>query len=306
MPVSALLVAAALTAAVAGDAQAEWRWFEGNRSFEPLTADPREPRLALEYIEAGDWSAKAGGAVTIASIIGNPLEEARATADAARLLEPIEQFRIGMDGMAWLWLSSLPEYNFPLETVDGTIGLWAETSEGAWGGRLRLYHWSGHLADGASDIEERRIVYSRETVAIVVSRELSRTMRLYGGPAAYLHADPRTQAFQFQLGGRIGAAAPSGTATVDPLGALGTIGSAAGLMTARDSGRPGFYAAFDLRMKAENDYRVNQSYQVGFRFGRTRGNSMRLAAGYTNGMSERGQDWRTPEQFFSIGASFGD
>ncbi len=307
---AAIALAALALPAIPGfgvpEAGAEWRWFEGDRTFEPLTADPREPRLGFDYIEGGSWSAKAGGAATLASIVGTPLEEARASADGARVSEPRPTLRLGIDGMAWLWLSTLPDYNFPLETVDGTIGIWLESSEGPWSGRLRLYHWSGHLGDGADDVATRRIVYSREILAVIVSRDVSPTLRLYGGPTTYLSADPHTQAFQFQFGGRLGSAAPSGTASPGPPSVFtsGVLGAAGGAQAG--AGRSGFYAAFDMRMKAESEYRGNQSYKVGFRMGSTPGNSLRIAAGYTNGNSERGQYWQTPEHYFSLGAFFGD
>lgn len=265
-----------------GESRADWQWFAGGRRFEPLLADPREPRLGFDYIEGGYWSGQAGGSATLAAI-GAPT-------------------RVGLDGMAWLWISSLPDYNFPLETVDGTLGLWLETAQGPTSARIRLYHWSGHLADGAQDIEERRIVYSREILSAIVSQDVSPTLRLYGGPAAYLRADPNTQAFQFQVGGRMGDA---GTGASEPTNAMERALAAAGV-GAGGGMRSSFYAAFDLRMKAENAYRVNQSYEVGIRLGRGTGSGLRLAAGYQNGVSERGQAWQTPERYFSVGASFGD
>jgi hypothetical protein len=62
------------------------------------------------------------------------------------------------------------------------------------------------------------------------------------------------------------------------------------------------YAAFDLRMKAENAGRVNQSYEVGVRYQR----DFRIAAGYEAGVSERGQFQPTVEHFFRLGVVLGD
>jgi hypothetical protein len=60
-------------------------------------------------------------------------------------------------------------------------------------------------------------------------------------------------------------------------------------------------------MKAENEYRVNQSWQAGVRLTDGDGRrALRIHLGYTNGISERGQEWRTPESYVSLGATFGD
>ena len=235
-------------------------------------ADPREPGLGFALVEDGFVSARVGHSFALGRT------------GRARGVE------VGLDGLGWLWFSTQPRLNFPLESIDGTFAMWAgarASERVAW--RLRLAHWSGHLGDGASDIEERRIVYSRESLSGLVFWEANPHLQLYGGPAFFVRADPPTPAFQFQVGGELrpDRALPRERdrrpAHVDP------------------------YLAIDFRSKAENSSRVNQSYRAGIRLaGAPGGNALRIYLGYDAGRSERGQAWRTTENYISLGAAFGD
>jgi len=233
-------------------------------------ADPREPTLGFDAVEDGFWSARVGRSVAIG--------RGGAGADSSAL-------EIGLDGFVWLWFSAQPDFNFPLETVDGSFGFWAGRRHDRIAWRLRLSHWSGHLGDGASDIEENRIVYSRESLTFLAAWEASPHLRIHGGPAACIRAHPPTQAFQFQAGGE---ARPD-------------------LNVVRPGRHTDPYVAVDLRMKAENAYRVNQSYRAGLRLTDGDGRrALRLHLGYDTGMSERGQEWKDPESYVSLGLTFGD
>ncbi len=249
-----------------------WTWFPEGRTTPVPRADPREPSLGFDAVEDSRWSARVGTAVVIgrAGEIG---------ADGGGGIEA------GLDGFAWLWFSALPGFNFPLETVDGSFGFWAGARHGRFAWRTRLSHWSGHLGDGGSDVDERRIVYSRESLAFLASYDAWPHARIYAGPAAFVRADPPTQAFQFQAGGELrpDIRKPKPGRHTDP------------------------YLAVDLRMKAENAYRVNQTYQAGLRLTDGDGRrALRLHLGYTDGYSERGQVYDQPESYVSIGMTFGD
>jgi len=258
-----------ILSSVPRDARA-WTWLPDGRTTLVPIADPREPSLGFDAIEGGFWSARVGAAVAVG--------RAGAAADSSGL-------EIGVDGLAWLWFSALPNFNFPLETVDGSFGLWAGRRHDRFAWRARLAHWSGHLGDGAADIEETRIVYSRESITLLGAWDANPHLRLYGGPGFFYRAHPRTQAFQFQAGGEL---RPD-------------------LTVVRPGRRVDPYLAIDLRMKAENVYRVNQSYQAGVRLSDGDGRrGLRIHLGYTSGISERGQEWRTPESYVSLGATFGD
>jgi len=243
-------------------ARAGSTWLPGDSGFQPLTADPREPRFGFDLVESNRASAFAGRRFTLARI--GPAEGAAT--------------RISIDGMLWAWLSRQAGFNFPLESVDGSFGLALDRVAGPWSARLRYGHVSSHLGDGGYDIEARRIVYSREQVAAIASWAGAKGLRAYAGPTFMVRGSPSAPAFQFQLGG-------------EAAGAPGELAP---------------YAAFDLRLKAENANRVNQSFQAGVRLGGVPGRRVRIEIGYETGLSERGQEWQTPEHFFHTGIVLGD
>lgn len=186
-----------------------------------------------------------------------------------------------VDGMLWGWLRQTPGFNFPLETVDGSFGMALESRRGAFASRLRYGHVSSHLADGERNIERNRIGFSRETVSWILACTGSRRLTAYAGPTFMLRGEPDAPAFQVQAGAEVRFRSQASR----------------GLLP---------YAALDLRMKRENANRVNQSYELGVRLARGRGFPMRVAAGYTTGVSERGQLWRRAESFFRLGVTLGD
>lgn len=249
-------------------AHADWTWLPKRPGFAPIIADPREPRFAEDWIEGGRVSARAGRRLTLLRI-GAPTETGGAAC------------HLSVDGMLWAWLSSLRGFNFPLETVDGSFGIALDRARGPWSARLRYGHASSHLADGIADLESRRFVYSRESVGLVGSYAPSARIGLHAGPTFMLRGHPPAEAFQFQLGGEARLAGAPARGPVP-------------------------YAAVDLRLKRENRNRVNQSYELGLRLPGKADEAMRLTAGYTCGVSERGQLWHTPERFFHLGIAFGD
>ena len=257
-----------------------WTWvLGGGRDVPAPYADPREPGLGFEVVERGVWSARVGRAIEVgASEPGTDTGTARRAG-----------LEFGLDGSAWLWFSSLPRFNFPLETVDGTFGFWAGSRGERVSWRVRLAHWSGHMGDGASDLIARRIVYSRESLTALAFVDLTPHLRTYGGPALFVRADPATQAFQFQVGGEW----RGGRRGFTPRSEAGS-GSAP-------------FLAVDLRAKAENAMRVNQSYRAGIRLvGPNHAGAFRVQLGYDAGHSERGQEYRTPGRFVSLGCAFGE
>ncbi|MEP7027870.1 MAG: DUF1207 domain-containing protein [Candidatus Eisenbacteria bacterium] len=245
-------------------ARAAVTWLPGEGGFAPLTADPRTPRFGFDLIEADRASGFTGRRFPLARIDGD--------GPSSTLL--------AVDGMLWGWFARLPNFNFPLESVDGSFGIALERMAGPWSARLRYGHLSSHLGDGGYDIEARRIAYSRESVALVGSYAPGSGLRAYAGPTFMLHGTPRAPAFQFQVG--------------------------AEATRARAGRAASPYAAVDLRLKAEVENRVNQSYQAGVRIGREPGRRVRISVGYEAGMSERGQAWQRSEHFLRAGIALGD
>ena len=124
-------------------------------------------------------------------------------------------------------------------------------------------------------------MYSRESVELLTSWAPGPRLRVYAGPLFTVRADPRATAFQWITGGELRAPRAASTRAVP-------------------------YAAWHLDLKAENANRVNQSYEFGLRLVGTSGSSARFMLGYFDGVSERGQLWRTPERYVRLGVTVGD
>jgi hypothetical protein len=263
-----------LVSVLAAEPAHAWTWTFSSFDDVPAPyADPREPALGVDAVEDGIWSAR----------VGRSVELGRGSRRGPGALE------VGLDGSVWLWFSSLPRFNFPLETVDGTFGFWAGARGERVAWRVRLSHWSGHVGDGAETPAESRIIYSRESLAALVFVDAAPHVRVHLGPSLFVRADPPTQPLQFQLGGEW----RGGRGGFTPRAAAG--------------GGTAPFVAVDLRAKAENEMRVNQSYRAGVRFaGPNRGGGFRVQLGYDRGHSERGQAYLTPERFVSLGCAFGD
>jgi hypothetical protein len=186
---------------------------------------------------------------------------------------------VRVDGMLRAWLRETPGFNFPLETVDGSFGMALEARRGALSGRLRYGHLSSHRADGVALPNGKQFVYSRETASLLGAWTGARRVTAYAGPMFMLRGEPDAPAFQLQAGGEL------------------RLRSSTGLVP---------YVAADFRIKSENANRVNQSYELGVRLLEDGAPALRVAAGYTCGISERGQLWKTPESFFHLGLTLGD
>ena len=212
------------------------------------------------------------------------VESGRVSGRAGRSVALVRDgaFDLRLDGMLWAWLRQTPGFNFPLETIDGQFGMALEAHHDAFSGRLRYGHASSHVSDGNAAYGQDPKVWSRETLMLLAawtSDRLSEPLpsprfTIYAGPTFMLRGEPDEPAFTGQLGGSM------------------------------RLGRSAFvpYAAFDLRMKAENESRVNQSYELGASY-RT---AFRVTAGYEAGVSERGQFQPHVEHFFRLGVTLGD
>ena len=204
------------------------------------------------------------------------VETGRVSGRAGRSLALVRDgaFDLRVDGMLWAWMQQTPGFNFPVETLDGQFGMALEARHGALSGRLRYGHLSSHIADGNPAYGSQPHVWSRETITLLGAYAFSPRVHAYIGPTFMLRGSPDEPAFTGQLGGE----ARWSQAAWTP------------------------YAALDLRMKAENAGRVNQSYEIGVRYGQ----AFRVAAGYESGVSERGQVQPGIEHFFRLGVTLGD
>jgi len=110
-------------------------------------ADPREIAMQLAY---------QGDSKLIADV-GNYFSFLSAQSADKRWIA-----HFGIEGCGFFTLRR-EEGRFPLETIDGLIGLYTEAKAGAWQTQLRYTHISAHLADGSGGTP---IAYSREFAAL--------------------------------------------------------------------------------------------------------------------------------------------
>ena len=102
------------------------------RPFRLTFADPREIRMALTFEGSSKINATIGNYF---SILGIRNEN-----------NPDWFFHVGLEGAGYFTMKQA-EKRFPLETADGLIGLYIETSVGSAQYQFRLTHISAHLAD---------------------------------------------------------------------------------------------------------------------------------------------------------------
>ena len=77
------------------------------------------------------------------------------------------RFAVGLEGMAWSRLRTLPEFRFPVETLDYFFGTFLEWRNYQVGWRLRISHISSHDVDGKDSVSGGSSSrYSREFVEL--------------------------------------------------------------------------------------------------------------------------------------------
>jgi hypothetical protein len=164
-----LLAAAMLAGGPAAPAQGPTQRAQehaGSALFQPLLADPKEPRFFAQYLRLrSPRLASSLGSVGFGQTIGLARTRDWQVAIAAGVFS---QFDMG---------SSTTD----LMNTDYVIGLPITYRQGAFATRVRLYHQSSHLGDGyMAHAHAQRVTLSFESAELLVSRETS-AWRMYGG-----------------------------------------------------------------------------------------------------------------------------
>jgi hypothetical protein len=125
----------------------QFRLVPAGRLFPLTIADPREIRTSVAVAGGNFLQANVGSYLSFFSVEPEDLSWA---------------FHFGIEGKG---LFSLRQEGgrFPLDTVDGTFGLYAEYAAGPWQAQVRYTHVSAHFADGNPSPP---IAYSRETLSL--------------------------------------------------------------------------------------------------------------------------------------------
>jgi hypothetical protein len=179
--------------------------------------DPRDVRTRIALGEAGRWWAQVGMAY---SLVGG--EE--------------NDWVLGLEG-GGLFVMRQVGSRFPLEIVDGTVGLFAELARGDWRYQFRFTHLSAHFADGAPP-GSAQVPFSRETLSARAAYR-SGPWILYGGLHYLVNTVPSLPRFAAQIGGTY----QWGTGPVRPL------------------------AGIDLGVRGETSFNPSVTLQAGAAFG---------------------------------------
>lgn len=103
----------------------------------------------------------------------------------------------GLEG-GGLFTMHQTDSRFPLETVDGTIGLYGEIARGDWRYQVRFTHLSAHFADGAP-AGSVQIPFSRETLSVRAAYRGGAWLA-YGGLHYLVNTVPHVARFAAQVG----------------------------------------------------------------------------------------------------------
>lgn len=183
LPVSLAMIFVLTSLSVRGG---EIEWVPKGRRF-PLTfGDPKEIRMAILLDGSSRIRANVGNYF---SILGVNLAE-----DGSNK----EQLQLGFEGAGFFSLREGQSGTFPLETLDGLFGFYAEMDKGDWQFQGRLTHISAHLADG---LPGTPIKYSRESLIARVGYSPSKGMHFYSGINLMINARPVLPPWGAQLGG---------------------------------------------------------------------------------------------------------
>ena len=153
--------------------------------------DPRDLRTRIGLGESGRWWAQVGMAFSLAG--GDDGD-----------------WVFGLEGGGFFVMRQVGS-RFPLESVDGTVGLFAEVLRGPWSYQFRFTHLSAHFADGAPP-GSAQVPFSRETLSARAAYRGGAWI-VYGGLHYLANTVPTLPRFAAQLGGTY----QLGTGSVRPL-----------------------------------------------------------------------------------------
>lgn len=168
-------------------ARAEWdlTLLPKGRPFRLTFADPRELRMSISFeSESRVWAT-----------VGNYFS----LAEFRPHIEDTDGwwFHLGFEGAGYFSMRR-EDSRFPLETVDGLVGLYVDGARGPWQTQLRYTHISAHFADG---LALQPSLFSRETLILRGAYVPRPNVQIYAGVHALVHTIPTVPAMAVQVGG---------------------------------------------------------------------------------------------------------
>lgn len=257
--------------------------------YPPMIADPRQVQYQVAY-RAGD---EVVGTKCIAIALGDNFPIYR----WYNVFPWCGDLQIGVEAGIWA------PFNFEdVPHVDGTccelfntdylLGIPLDYAVDRWAFRLRLYHISSHLGDeylfNHPDFLPFRVNPSFEALEFLTSCQVTRFLRLYGGPGFILHSDKSFPMDTFYV--EYGAEARFFPARFCYQRLYGT-----------------FFAAIDVQNWQVREWDFDWTIKAGYEISKLEGvgRKMRLFASYHDGFSYEGQFFLEETNYWEFGLSWG-
>lgn len=256
-------------AAGAAAAPLEIRALPEQPLFDPLLADPRQPRFSMSY-QRYHTATQSFHAASVA--FGEYFGLAEGTLGRAGATE------VGIQGAVFA-LFNLDAPSKDLINADYWIGLPFSYRRGNWSYLVRVFHQSSHLGDEfiLGNPGVNRVNLSYEQLEALASYEWER-VRVYAGGGYMLHSEP-------QLAREL---------------------AHGGIEYTKEGAFHGldFIAAADVRAAQELDWRASVAVQAGFVLRNTGTHQVRLVLEHFRGHSPNGQFFREPLRYTGVGLYF--
>lgn len=249
------------------------RLFPGRELFRPLLADPRWPHFSVSHVwYLGDSELGRVGGVNA----GETFALLRGDAPLAG------RWEIGVQGGVFS-IFDLEAPSLDLVNSDFSVGLLGSFRRKGFSALLRVYHQSSHLGDEyLLRSRVQRINLSYEVVDALLSHELWKAIRVYGGGGLLVHRDPP----DLKRG-----LLQAGVELTSPWAAWNALRPLAGL---------------DLQFRQESDWRTDLSLRGGVQIESPSLERLRvqILLEYFNGRSPNGQFFERNVEYVGLGAHF--
>ena len=152
----------------------------GTQLFEPLRADPKEPRFFVSALKVNSAIQN----TTIAAVgFGENFGIVR------HGLNPKKGWQLGLSAAVFAQFD-LESESSDLMNADYVIGVPVTWRNNDWSGRVRVYHQSSHLGDEfLLRVQPERVNLSFESIEVLVAHDFGE-LRAYGGGEYLFHREP--------------------------------------------------------------------------------------------------------------------
>jgi hypothetical protein len=249
-------------------------WLPGRALFVPLITDPRWPRFSAAYQHYfGD----------------SEIDEVAAVSFGEAL--PIVRYNPSWPGTWEFGLQAgvfaifdLASDSFDLINADYFVALPVTYAQGDFSAVFRLFHQSSHLGDEfllRNRVE--RVNLSYEALNLILSYDLPRGFRLYGGGSYLARTDPADiRPWRFQAGFEYVGPSFTQRLMIQPV------------------------AALDVQVDQEDSWSANFAPSVGLQFEgiQSQGRNFQLLVQYFNGRSPNGQFYERSVEYVGVMGQF--